>query len=177
MILVITKARLQTVPKRPPEKKNNRQNFRANRFLSLSTKQNKKKKNQETFSLLFSGLSVPAGLYLKRIYEEHGPEGVEAHLNNYLNQCEDEGYQPIEYIIGLGTGTRQEFINHIINQLALNKGQMEAPTTATPYNPEIGEDLTQPDSILSLLNTDDLFDVIYNCAHQSSEPTEDPRHS
>lgn len=54
---------------------------------------------------------------------------------------------------------------------------MEAPTTATPYNPEIGEDLTQPDSILSLLNTDDLFDVIYNCAHQSSEPTEDPRHS
>ncbi|EIE84527.1 hypothetical protein RO3G_09237 [Rhizopus delemar RA 99-880] len=134
-------------------------------------------KNQETFSLLFSGLSVPAGLYLKRIYEEHGPEGVEAHLNNYLNQCEDEGYQPIEYIIGLGTGTRQEFINHIINQLALNKGQMEAPTTATPYNPEIGEDLTQPDSILSLLNTDDLFDVIYNCAHQSSEPTEDPRHS
>ncbi|KAG1189971.1 hypothetical protein G6F49_005015 [Rhizopus delemar] len=137
----------------------------------------KKSRNQETFSLLFSGLSVPAGLYLKRIYEEHGPEGVEAHLNNYLNQCEDEGYQPIEYIIGLGTGTRQEFINHIINQLALNKGQMEAPTTATPYNPEIGEDLTQPDSILSLLNTDDLFDVIYNCAHQSSEPTEDPRHS
>ncbi|KAG1642325.1 hypothetical protein G6F44_004940 [Rhizopus delemar] len=109
--------------------------------------------------------------------KKHGPEGVEAHLNNYLNQCEDEGYQPIEYIIGLGTGTRQEFINHIINQLALNKGQMEAPTTATPYNPEIGEDLTQPDSILSLLNTDDLFDVIYNCAHQSSEPTEDPRHS
>lgn len=54
---------------------------------------------------------------------------------------------------------------------------MEAPTTATPYNPKIGEDLTQPGSILNLLHTDDLCDIIHNCAHQSSEPTEDPHHS
>ncbi|KAG0863856.1 hypothetical protein G6F15_013194 [Rhizopus arrhizus] len=130
--------------------------------------------NQETFSPLFSGLSVPAGLYLKQIYEEHGPEGVEAHLNNYLNQCEDGGYQPIEYVIGSGIGTRQEFINYIMNQLALNKGQIEAHITATPYDPETGEDITQPDSILNLLDTDDLFDVIYNCVNQNPEPTEDP---
>ncbi|KAG1373332.1 hypothetical protein G6F61_010273 [Rhizopus arrhizus] len=129
--------------------------------------------NQETFSPLFSGLSVPAGLYLKQIYEEHGPEGVEAHLNNYLNQCEDGGYQPIEYVIGSETGTRQEFINHIMNQLSINKGQMEAHITATPYDPGTGEDLIQPDSILNLLDTDDLFDVIYNCVNQNPEPVDE----
>ncbi|KAG1026212.1 hypothetical protein G6F43_014116 [Rhizopus delemar] len=60
-----------------------------------------------------------------------------------------------------------------MNQLALNKGQIEAHITATPYDPETGEDLTQLGSILNLLDTDDLFDVIYNCVNQNPEPVDE----